>query len=272
MIIENIQNQYLKITSSTLEQAHNTGMLKLLQVTATKNKGEVITKNIDLTTLVNQWVANFTFISGISINQIYVKNILTNVLFPVLEAPILVGTMNMITIAGMIEELISNTFHIEGVTATGRTDSMTVEGLPYNIIMDSIVFSILGAEQTVYFNFASDPDVIISNDKIIIKPSFFTDAVLQEGIYSITIIITTTDNIAIQESTCFFVDITMSGLLQAFVEPSKCDATQMHLLLMHYSLNQGSNNNCNCDNMYEIYNYLAQVINKTLIIEDCGCQ
>lgn len=276
MILEKLNCDYLKMSPFSYENGYNTGILKALQITGKVNDGTLITKNIDLTVPKNKWVLNFVGGAGITVTQIYVKNIFTNQLFPLLLEPVALTNANL---QNIIVPRINTVLHttLNAVTATvtasliGTVGIITIDNLPYNLVMEKATFTLLGIDQDDYFTFLLSPDIIINNDVILLKPSFFGLDAFVDGIYNMTSVVTTTDNILIEEQGCFFWDCEMAGKLQLYTDGTECDPHKMHLLLMHYTLTQSSNNACSCENMYDIFSYLALSLNN-VTNEDCGCK
>ena len=271
MNVENLKCGFLKLEPQAFENGYNTGILKELQITASYNKGTEVTKNINLVTLANTWSAVFLHAASTYVKQVYARNIFTNQLFPLLANPILYTQGNLTAFDNYVEGTLKNTLNIPTASVVTNTlGTITVTGLPYNIVMDSIVTTLLTVEQATSFGFISSPDVIINSNCIYLKPSFFGLTVFPDGVYTISAIVTTTDNMLIEERSCVFVDCSFGAVLAKLTDAAACDTHSMHLLLMHYALTQGSNNACSCDDMYAIFDYLAQNINQE-ILEDCGC-
>ena len=277
MILEKLNCEYLKLSPFSYENGYNTGTLKALQITGKVNDGELITKNIDLTVARNRWVVEFTGAQGITVKQIYVKNIFTGQIFPLLVSqPVQLTNSNLQNIiVPRVNTVLHSTLNCPTATVTasliGATGNITIDNLPYNLVMEKVTLSLLGIEQDSYFTFLTSPDVVINNNTILLKPSFFGLESFIDGIYSMTTIVTTTDNVLIEEQACFFWDCEMAGKLQLYTDGTECDPHKMHLLLMHYTLTQSSNNACNCENMYDIFSYLALSLNN-VTNEDCGCK
>jgi len=277
MILEKLNCDFLKVSPFSYENGYNTGILKELQITGKVNNGSLITKNIDLTVPKTTWSIDFLASANIYIKQIYVRNIFTNQLFPlIISEPI--ATTNIFvqnTVVPRIATVIHTTLNSPATTVTGIVHedlgNITITNLSHNLIMDKVVFTLLGADQEQYFTYLLNPDMILSNDMILLKPSFFGLDAFVDGIYNITSIVTTTDNILIEEHSCFFWDCEMAGKLQLYTDGTECDPHKMHLLLMHYTLTQSSNNACSCENMYDIFSYLADSLN-SVTNEDCGCK
>ena len=270
MIAENLSCNFLKIAPQSFETGYNTGTLKELQVTASYNQGTEVTKNINLTTLLNLWKCTFKYAANVYVKQVYVRNIFTNQLFPLIANPVSYIAGNYTALYDEIETTLRTTLNISNADVTGSAGIITVAGLPYNIVMDSVVTTLLSVESSTPFGFTSNTDIVINNDSIYILPSFFDLTSFVNGIYSITAILTTTANVLIEERACLFVDCTLGAALHKLVDEDKCDTHSMHLLLMHYTLKEASNGNCNCSDMYSIFDYLSQNINQE-IITDCGC-
>lgn len=126
-----------------------------------------------------------------------------------------------------------------------------------------------------YIDFA-DAD----NIELIVKPQLFSGATkFVDGIYRFDIKFSTTSGFTII-SNCLFIDITLAckvaGTLHNIVEENKIKVTEkistiIHIL--HYSLVNGSNCGCNCDEMCEVYNDLKSLLLDIdpQILNDCGC-
>lgn len=277
MLIEKLNCDFLKLSPFSYENGYNTGTIKALQISAKANDGILVTKSIDLTTPTNKWSVDFLGSAGMYIKQVYVRNIFTNQLFPLLPStPLILSRVNIeAVILPMVQSVIRLNFNSPTVTAlgsfTGDMVNFTISNLPSNLVMDRVTLTLLGIDQDAYFSFLSNNDLIVSNNTVLLRPSFFNMEKFIDGIYSVTSIVTTTSNMLIEETGCFFFDCEMAGKLQAITDKVECDPHKMHLLLMHYTLTQASNNACSCDSMYDIFSYLSNNLNQ-VTNEDCGCK
>lgn len=277
MIVENIACKTIRLSSVAFESAYNSSTLKEFQLTAYLNDSDPVTKNVDLTTLSNSWTVQFPIETGIFVKQIYARNILSGSLYPLLTgtyaATAVTASLLSTEIANEITTSLLNDLNVTATTSTSLVNGIAeieVIDMPQYLVMETVITTFMDIESTGFFHFLGSEDIIFSNNAIFVLPSFFGLTTFTDGIYHFTSIVTTTSDILIEEQACFFVDCLMAGLLHKQIDLEKCDAAQMHTLLMHYSLTQGSNNTCDCDDLYKIYSYLAKILNGQKL-EDCGC-
>lgn len=110
-----------------------------------------------------------------------------------------------------------------------------------------------------------------------VYPKFFGLTEFSEGIYKFSLKRFKEGGETVTESNCIFYDIDMkckvAVLLNCILkEQSEAEkpATIAHLL--HYSLINGSNCGCNCDEMCKIYAELVKLVQHiNLQSTDCGC-
>ena len=119
------------------------------------------------------------------------------------------------------------------------------------------------------------------DNKIKIFPGFFGLTEFIDGIYKFSIKRYQPGEGTVIESNCLFIDMTLkckvATLLGYIIEENKTRdseekiATIAHLL--HYSLVNGSNCGCNCEEMCEVFRELnALLVNvDPTITNDCGC-
>ena len=158
MILEKLNCDYLKVSPFYYENGYNTGIIKALQITGKVNDGALVTKNIDLTVPKNKWVLNFTGGAGITVTQIYVKNIFTNQSFPLLSQPAALTNTNLQNIiVPRVNTVLHTTLNAVSsvVTASliGTVGNITIDNLPHNLVMDKVTFTLLGLDQDQYFTF-----------------------------------------------------------------------------------------------------------------------
>lgn len=277
MKLENLNCQYIKISSDSFEQGYTSEKLTELQITAHYNDSANITKNISLTSISDTQSVQFVCAEDMYIKQIYIRNLITGQLYPSLEntevLEITQHNLDTIIMPELQAKLftLTNTIYSVSASFSEGVIVMASSGLSYPLVIDKVVVGLFGVDKEYYFANENTSGIMIRNGDIILSSEFFGQQSLQNGVYNVTSIITTTTQEYIQEQTCLFVDCTMAGLLHQLVDPSECDQEKMHLLLLHYSLVQSSNNVCDCNKMYKIYKYLADSISNQSI-EDCGCQ
>lgn len=126
----------------------------------------------------------------------------------------------------------------------------------------------------------STKNIYIQNNVLYILPQYFSSNIaFVDGVYKITIKFNTSNGY-VKIYNCYFVDVTLSckvgSLLQNIITENEVAGTEpissmAHLL--HYSLVNGSNCGCNCDEMCQVYTYLLDLLTdvNTNLINDCGC-
>jgi hypothetical protein len=121
-------------------------------------------------------------------------------------------------------------------------------------------------------------NLILSSEEIIVKSSFFGKTAIEDGIYKFAVKYTKVNNAGfITETNCTFIDVTIKCKVASLLNKLKEEAdskeedssTLAHVL--HYALTNGSNCNCNCDELVTIYTELNKLLINTTV-EDCsGC-
>lgn len=117
---------------------------------------------------------------------------------------------------------------------------------------------------------------------IYIKPQFFNDATeFVDGIYKFIVKWTKEDNDGfIQEENCSFIDITtkcrVASILQNILKEANDNSLEKvsgTITLLHYSLVNGSNCACNCDELCSVYRGLIELLDTIdpKIVNNCGC-
>lgn len=117
-------------------------------------------------------------------------------------------------------------------------------------------------------------------DTLFITPSLFGGTAFVDGIYKFDIKFNTPSGYVLI-SNCIFVDVTfkckVASLMQNIIKENETRgntekiSTIIHLL--HYSLVNGSNCGCNCEEMCTVFNGLKQLLLDIdpQILNDCGC-
>lgn len=123
-------------------------------------------------------------------------------------------------------------------------------------------------------------NVYIENNILYIKPESIGGASsFIDGIYDLSIKFNKESGY-IKISNCYFVDVTfkckVASLLQNIIAENKAGNTEkvstiVHLL--HYSLVNGSNCGCNCQELCDVFYGLSDLLLNidTKLVNDCGC-
>lgn len=121
-----------------------------------------------------------------------------------------------------------------------------------------------------YFYFIGENSIIINNNKLYIKPTFFSNG-LTDGIYTVNIKIINPDNSYLIQEICIFVDCNIKcQIAQLLDKLIKDDVTTNNLYLIHYALINASNCGCNCEEMCDIFKYLTEELkNFKIEIHEC---
>ena len=122
----------------------------------------------------------------------------------------------------------------------------------------------------------------VENSRLLVKPTFFGITDYLDGIYHLDVKLVKVDDAGyIQFSNCLFVDITYkckvaANLKNIILENKNLQDNEkvssiIHIL--HYSLVNGSNCDCNCAEMCIVFNELTNLLTNInpQILQDCGC-
>lgn len=115
------------------------------------------------------------------------------------------------------------------------------------------------------------------DDDLVIKDKFFLGSIIEDGIYHIKLILKKGDEFLVDKN-CAFIDCRISCLLSEITSRSlktyeKLSESEEVILLnmLLYSLKEGSNCGCNCNELQEIFNKLIKEINININTNECGC-
>jgi len=90
-----------------------------------------------------------------------------------------------------------------------------------------------------------------------------------DGVYKIIVTLTNIDGtVVVSESNCFFLDCATSCQVAKHIKSLLKTDTDTDAHLLHFGLINGSNCNCNCDEMCYLYRKLYEILNNT---EACLC-
>lgn len=136
--------------------------------------------------------------------------------------------------------------------------------------------------KTLLAPFTATADLLlISTDGIRLNPSFFGLTELSNGIYKVSVKLFEVSPLqTILIANCALVDIDLScqvaTLLHNIIgeyEDKLSEQPSIIAHVLHYSLVNGSNCGCNCDEMCNNYSYLVNILTNIdpQLLADCGC-
>lgn len=232
-----------------------------------------------------EWTLDFPTTSSLEISGIYFENIYLGEEYNILSSPLLVSdyscsTGTIANLYPIIQAWFTTNF---GVTVTQsyvydavtNTCQYTIGNLPSPIRPLKITITRDGVEEDIFFSFFPVENISITSSAIIIDPELFGLESFVDGIYSFTITYRTAEGDIIIESSCIFFDCeTKCKVSTALEDLLKCEKTATNIFLLHYSLTEGSNCGCNCEELCTIFTKLC---NELKLIEtnenctSCGC-
>lgn len=119
-------------------------------------------------------------------------------------------------------------------------------------------------------------EIVISGGVLTLKESFFGKD-LVDGIYHIQVNIKTEDVFKVEKG-CSFIDCKIKCLVSTHTgksldKDSKLLEQEESLMinLLYLALKEGSNCNCNCDELQDIYDKLIKELQLNLNDNECGC-
>jgi hypothetical protein len=153
-----------------------------------------------------------------------------------------------------------------------NTCQYTITDLPTNIVPLKMVIELNGVEQEIYFGFSPLTGVFSTGESFFISPSFFGFTSFPDGVYSFMLRFITASQEIITISTCFFFDcVTKCKVSEKLEELLNCNKTATNIFLLHYTLTEGSNCGCNCEELCIIFNKLCSELNPSTSCITCGC-
>jgi hypothetical protein len=305
--IENVNNEYLKVTSDEILTSLGSGDTTKIEIEGYYNcSGVPYKETIDLKStnlcglFPNQavWKIDLKAAKNIDlpITSISVQNINTgkdlsqvvNINFSEYESLCSSGCA-LETLSPLYENKFKAAYNLlfqaNGLSSANFDikfcgDTLLIKGMPNGFIPTTIAYS---SGLTELYSLSQSEKVIVSEDALYIKPFFYGMPNFIDGVYNIKVKVTDTRGSWKEESNCYFVDIftkckvstksilTLQSPKDVLLKESVLD---MYLLYSH--LINGSNcGGCNCVDMCDAYNKLVGIINGKQIKEalktNCGC-
>jgi len=156
--------------------------------------------------------------------------------------------------------------------SVANTCQYTITDLPVNITPVKLVTEISGNVQDIYFGYFPIEGMFFNSNFMYIDPSFFSLDNFIDGVYSFTLTFNTENNTIITESNCFFFDCeTKCKVSTKLEELLNCNKTATNIFLLHYTLTEGGNCGCNCEELCTIFNKLCSELGVDESCTNCGC-
>jgi hypothetical protein len=156
--------------------------------------------------------------------------------------------------------------------AITNTCVYTITDLPENITPVNMVTYVVGNQQDIYFGYFPIEGMFFNSNVMYISPSFFNMTEFVDGIYSFSFTFVNKSNNIITESNCFFFDCqTKCKVSTQLEELLECNKRATNIFLLHYTLTEGSNCGCNCDELCAIFNKLCSELGTNQTCVTCGC-
>lgn len=231
----------------------------------------------------SEWTIKFPTTTTSYINGIWFENIYTNASFNVLTTPLLVGdySCSLGTITALfpiVEQYFVDNFAIVP-TQSYTYDSLTgeciytISDLPSSIKPKYFEVETSSIVTYTYFSFLPINNGFFDGAALLLSPMFFAQGLnFQDGVFTITLNYINSEGNIITETNCFFLDCntgcTVSTKIKELQEASN-EKNATNIFLLHYTLIEGSNCGCNCDELCEIFRKLCTNLNSSSCL--CGC-
>ena len=295
-VITNYNNQFIKIESEFISDLiQNINSYTKLQIVGNINccKDSSIL-NLEFTT--PGWYINLEKAVNTEsiLDKLIVQNTNTSKLFEFNVSNIDTGyvnancTTNTCTLQSfsgyfksLLEANINSGFNsigvVSNVNVTIINNTIIITNLPSNFLMYSITYENNKEEKFSYGS--TDSNVYLQDNSIYIKPEFFNLKTLIDGVYKFDLTYYKAQS-NVSEFNCSFIDITTKCKVASVLNNIKREnetkgvekcSTIIHLL--HYSLTNGSNCGCNCEELCKVYEELYKLIGSIdpQILNNCGC-
>lgn len=230
-----------------------------------------------------EWNINFPTNANSYINGIWFENIYSGFSFNILDSQLLVGDYscsngNITALFPIVGQFFNDNFGVI-IQQDYTYDPITGECV-YIIydLPDSIkpkYFEIESSFVTTYtyFNFLPITNGFFDADALLLSPDFFAQGnAFQDGVYTITLTYIDLNGNIITETNCFFLDCNTACLVSTKIkelEEASNEKNATNIFLLHYTLTEGSNCGCNCEELCEIFRKLCTNLNSTSCL--CGC-
>lgn len=281
MILNNLSCKYLEVKSSIYDSLVAGNKLASVTIKGKINDGSFIEKTIYFPVIQREYFITLPLDETKSLTQFNVKNIFTGQIYDLLDYAMTINTVAEVTefknvIGSKFQTLFgktvqqTTTINYDGATAVSFL--YKIKALPYYIVPVTITTRHDDVEYSEDFQVtANDEGVAFAPDKFILLPQFFGITSFTDCIISLTVTFRTTTKESSTEQTCYFMDCTFKCKLPTITN-FHCLDDSVKLTMLHYSLKQSSNCDCDCNSMYTVFQFLQkQIGNLTQNIEDCGC-
>ena len=259
--------KYIKLNSDYIKDIINNPLYEKIEINLKVNCAEeYINYNIDLDSNPDFWTLDIA--QNKAKNDILDCLTLTHIISDksIVEDSlnIDINTLTDVILEGIIVNLLTiNGLDATNVTVTIVGDIITVSGLPENVVMDN--FKYTTTNEIFKFTYKNNSEYAIISDYIYIKPEFFDNQNLIEGVYNIKLKYIKTDGSYIEESQCSFIDCGLkckiASLLDDYVDSMNPEINK-DLYLQYFALIESGNcGGCNCEELCIIYDNIIDYIN-----------
>jgi len=276
MTISDIEGKLIVLESSQYEAGLIANSISSVTVTASYNGNDPVAVTASVSSPRTYMVDGIPLSSLTVLNHIYIKNIITSQVFDLLNGDIVLDNVGAGTV---VQNQVTAQLAVYGITGVSQSLGLTngmihysLSGLPAHIIMYTAEYTYSTSNQIAYFSLYDDTGLLLGGDSIIITPTFFGLDAFVDGVYNIELVISLVGGVDQTEEGCYFLDISLKCRL-ILNDDIECgtDKSYLDYLMLHYSLTQASNCNCDCSKMLDIFNFLDRILPLTANTEDCGC-
>lgn len=281
MILNNLNCKYLEVKSSVYDSLMAATKLASVTIKGKINDGSFVEKTIYFPVVQREYFITLPISEDKSLTEFNVKNLFTGQVYDLLDYSMTINTpAEVAEFKNIITSKFTSLFgkHVQQNT-TINYDGTTpvsflykIKALPYYIVPTTMTIrhdNVLYSED--FQVSANDEGIAFAVDKFILTPTFFNIGQFTDSIISLTVTFRTVNKESTTEQTCYFMDCTFKCKLPTITN-FHCLDDSVKLTMLHYSLKQASNCDCDCNSMYIVFQYLQkQIGNLTQNIEDCGC-
>lgn len=290
MILSNIDCNYIGVYSeNTQDVFDNPNSYNSVSITVTKNCCEeaVFTDTLNLDSL-KTFSLQYPTVNTYTIKEVWVKNIVTGLRFQILSTTYDVlttscsdGTISAFTID------VANWFSTNTSTSVTQnsiydavTDTClyTINNLPNNFVMEYMVVEQSGVTENIYYESqgSTSGEIFMNNGSIFIPLSTLASysTFTKDGVYTVNVNYIKSDGTQIIEENCIFIDCEIKCIVGSKVDAllDKERNDDINIFLLHYTLVETSNCNCNCSKLCEIYNQLYEMLCDNKDCTQCNCE